>query len=128
MSFKKRHKVRKKKQRRLICHTDIKKSKQRRADTKPFLKDRCKVRTTQRRAAQVFFVDCYSIFLNPFTEDFDLPKRICLNGLFLFFFDKVRHFLIKIFNFGDVTKKRFFALSEASKSVFEKCCSTSFSK
>jgi hypothetical protein len=60
---------------------------------------------------------------NPFTGDFDLPKRICLNGLFWFSFDK-----IKIFNFGDVTKKSVFDLSDASKSVFEKCCSTSFSK
>jgi hypothetical protein len=31
--------------------------------------------------------------INPFTGDFDLPKRICLNGLFWFTFDKVRHFL-----------------------------------
>jgi hypothetical protein len=33
--------------------------------------------------------------INHFTGDFDLPKRICLNGLFLFFFDKIRHFLSK---------------------------------
>jgi hypothetical protein len=32
------------------------------------------------------------IFINPFTGDFDLPKRICLNGLIWFSFDKVRHF------------------------------------
>jgi hypothetical protein len=59
--FKNRHKVRKKTKRRLIFQTDInsEKKKQCRADTKSFLKDRCKVRTqmTQRRAAQVFFVD-----------------------------------------------------------------------
>jgi hypothetical protein len=39
-----------------------------------------------------------------FTGDFDLPKRICLNGLFWLSFDKGRLFFIKIFNFGDVTK------------------------
>jgi hypothetical protein len=47
------------------------------------------------------------LFLYPFTGYFDLPKRKCLNGLFWFFFDKVRHFLIKIFNFGNVTKECF---------------------
>jgi hypothetical protein len=67
-------------------------------------------------------------FLIPFTGDFDLPKRICLNGLFLFFFDKVRHFLSKFSTLVTSQKKVFFAVSEASKSVFEKCCSTSFSK
>jgi hypothetical protein len=100
---------------------------------------------------------------------FDLPKQKCLNGLFWFFFDKLRHFFIQIFNFGDVTKKvisargglgskglcgipykKFFkipkkplfvtfcrgdyksnfcsALSDASKCVFEKCCSRNFAK
>jgi hypothetical protein len=39
--------------------------------------------------------------------DFELPERIWLNELFWFSFDKVRHFVIKIFNFGDVTKKCF---------------------
>jgi hypothetical protein len=44
--FKNRHKVKKKTQRRLICQTNInsQKRKQRRVDTKSFLKDRCKVR------------------------------------------------------------------------------------
>jgi hypothetical protein len=69
-----------------------------------------------------------SVNLNPFTGDFDLPKRICLNGLFLFFFDKVRHFLSKFSILVTSQKKVFFALSEASKNVFEKCCSTSFFK
>jgi hypothetical protein len=64
---------------------------------------------------------------SPFTGDFDLPKQISLNGLFLFFFDKVRHFLTKFSTLVTSQKKVFFALSEASKSVFctfwsiEKC-------
>jgi hypothetical protein len=47
----------KKTQSRLICQTDInsEKRKQRWADKKSFMKDRCKVRTQMRRAAQVFF-------------------------------------------------------------------------
>jgi hypothetical protein len=66
--------------------------------------------------------------LNPFTRDFDLPMQICLNGLFWFSFDKVRHFLSKFATLVTSQKIVFFALSDASKSVFEKCCSTSFSK
>jgi hypothetical protein len=66
--------------------------------------------------------------INPFTGDIDLPKRICLNGLFFFFFDKVRHFLSKFSTLVTSQKKVFFALSEASKSVVEKCCCTSFFK
>jgi hypothetical protein len=61
-------------------------------------------------------------FFNPFTGDVDLLKRKFLNKLFWCFFDKVTHFLIKIFNFGDVTKKVFFALSEALRCFFEKSC------
>jgi hypothetical protein len=47
--------------------------------------------------------------VNPFTGDFDLPKRIRLNGFFFCSFSiKENTFFIKIFNFGDVTKKVFF--------------------
>jgi hypothetical protein len=42
-----------------------------------------------------FFSNSQKKKLNPFTGDFDLPKRIFLNGLFWFSFDKVRHFLSK---------------------------------
>jgi hypothetical protein len=52
--------------------------------------------------------------------DFDLPNRICLN--------RRKKFFIKIFNFGDVTLKVFFALSDASKCNFEKCCSINFAR
>jgi hypothetical protein len=73
--------------------------------------------------------DLFCIFfviglLNPFTGDFDLPKRICLNGLFWFSFDKVRQFLSKFSTLVTSQKKVLFALSDSSKSVFEKCCST----
>jgi hypothetical protein len=66
------------------------------------------------------------MFLNPFTGDFDLPKRICLNGLFWFSFDKVRHFISKFSTLVTSQKKVLFALSDASKSDFDKCSSTSF--
>jgi hypothetical protein len=33
---------------------------------------------------------------------------------------------LDLFNFGDVTKKEFFALSDVSISDFEKICSTKF--
>jgi hypothetical protein len=46
----------------------------------------------------------------------------------LVLFLKLRHFFIKIFNFGGVTKKVFIALSDALKFVFEKCCCTNFAK
>jgi hypothetical protein len=49
----------------------------------------------------------YLSMFNPFTRDFDLPKRICLNGLFLFFFDKVRHFLSKFSTLVTSQKKCF---------------------
>jgi hypothetical protein len=68
-----------------------------------------------------------SIF-DDFTGDFDLPKRICLNGLCWFSFDKVRNFLSKYSTLVTSQKKVFFALSDASKNVFEKYYSTSFSK
>jgi hypothetical protein len=59
--FKNRHEVRKKDTTsvNLSNRHKFRKKEQRRADTKSFLKDRCKVRTqmTQRRAAQLFFVD-----------------------------------------------------------------------
>jgi hypothetical protein len=44
----------------------------------------------------VFWKTYYSI-TNPFSGDFDLPNRICLNGLFWFSFDKVRHFFYQHF-------------------------------
>jgi hypothetical protein len=52
---------------------------------------------------------------NPFTGDFDLPKRKCLNGLFWLFFDKVRHFLLKFSTLVTSQQKVFFALSDASR-------------
>jgi hypothetical protein len=58
------------------------------------------------------------MIFNPFTGDFDLPKRIGLNGLFWFSFEKVRLYLSKF--------SKFFALSGASKCVFEKYCSINF--
>jgi hypothetical protein len=61
--------------------------------------------------------DFSEIFFNPF--NWDLPKRKRLNGLFWFFFDKVKYFL---------SKKVFFALSDASRCVFEKSCSRNFAK
>jgi hypothetical protein len=67
-------------------------------------------------------------FLDPFTGDFKLPKRICLNGLFWISFDKVRYFLSKLSTLVTSQKKVFFALSDASKWVFEKCCSINFAK
>jgi hypothetical protein len=42
---------------------------------------------------------------NPVTGDFDLPKRICLIGLFWFFVDKVRHFLLTFSNLVTSQKK-----------------------
>jgi hypothetical protein len=59
-----------------------------------------------------------------FTGDFDLPKRICSNGLFWYFLDKVSHFLIIIFKFGDV---EFFARYDGSICGFEKSL-TNFAK
>jgi hypothetical protein len=56
---------------------------------------------------------------NSFTGDIDLPKQQCSNAL-VFFFDKVRHFFIIIFNFVEVTNKVFFALSGASRCGFVK--------
>jgi hypothetical protein len=67
-----------------------------------------------------YFAFNFQFPIKPFTGDFNLPKRICLNGLFLFFFDKVRHFLSKFSTLVTSQKKVFFALSEASKSVFGK--------
>jgi hypothetical protein len=69
--------------------------------------------------------DFSEIFFNPF--NWDLPKRKRLNGLFWFFFDKVKYFLSK-FSICDATKKVFFALSDASRCVFEKSCSRNFAK
>jgi hypothetical protein len=63
-------------------------------------------------------------FFNPFTGDFNLPKRKYSNGIFGSF----STFFIKIFNFGDVTKKVFFALSDAPRCGFEKNCATDFAK
>jgi hypothetical protein len=59
------------------------------------------------------------LLINPFTGDFDLLRqlrRICLKGLFWFSFDIIRHFSSKFST--DVTKKVFFALSDASKMGF----------
>jgi hypothetical protein len=67
-----------------------------------------------------------SPIVNPFIGNFDLPERKCFNELLWFYFNKTRHIFIKIFNFGDVTKKVFFALSDASRCVFENSCSTNF--
>jgi hypothetical protein len=64
-----------------------------------------------------------SIF-NPFTGDFDMPKRKCSNGLFWFFFDKVRYILSKISTLV-ASQKMCFALSRCG---FEKICSTNFTK
>jgi hypothetical protein len=57
--------------------------------------------------------------VDPFTGDFDLPKRKCLNGFFKRLFKNVS---IKISNFGDL----FFALTDASRCGFEKKCSRNF--
>jgi hypothetical protein len=57
--------------------------------------------------------------LNPFTGDFDLPKRICLNELFLFFFDKVRHFLSK-FSTLVMSQKKCFLHFLKHRKVFSK--------
>jgi hypothetical protein len=58
-------------------------------------------------------------FINPFTWDFDLPKQTCLNGLFWFFFDKVRHFY-QHFQLSTVTKKSFFLHFLMHRDVFLK--------
>jgi hypothetical protein len=47
------------------------------------------------------------IFKEAFTGDFDLPKRICLNGLFWCSFDKVRHFLSRFSTLVTSQKKDF---------------------
>jgi hypothetical protein len=64
----------------------------------------------------------------PFTGNFDVPKQKCLNELFWFFLDKVRHYLTKFSTLVTSQKKGIFALSDASKCVFEKCCYTNFAK
>jgi hypothetical protein len=62
-----------------------------------------------------------------FTGDFHRFK--CgLSGLFWFSFGKVRHCLSKFSTLVTSQNKVFFALSDASKFVFEKFCSTNFAK
>jgi hypothetical protein len=61
----------------------------------------------------IFFVKYFYQLINPFTGDFDLPERICLNRLFWFFFDKVRHILSKFSTLVVTKKKIFIALSDA---------------
>jgi hypothetical protein len=61
--------------------------------------------------AFIFVRNCKMVkflhILNSFTGDFDLPKRICFNGLFWFSFDKVRHFLSKFSTLVTSQKKCF---------------------
>jgi hypothetical protein len=70
----------------------------------------------------------FSFHISPFTGDFDLLKRICLNGLFWISFNKTRHLLSKFSTLVTSQKKMFFALFTASKSVFEKYYSIISSK
>jgi hypothetical protein len=61
------------------------------------------------------------------TGDFDVTKRKCLNKFFWFFLDKVRYFLTT-FSTLVASHKVVFALSDASRCVFEKSFSTNFAK
>jgi hypothetical protein len=71
---------------------------------------------------KISIFDDFRFFFNPFTGDFDLPKRICLNGLCWFSFNKVRHFLSKFSTLMTSQKKCFLHF------LMQKCYSTSFSK
>jgi hypothetical protein len=70
---------------------------------------RCFPKKVLGLAIRLFHSTYFHLAVYPFIGDFDLPKRICLNGFFLFFFDKVRHLTSQ--------NKVFFALSEASRCV-----------
>jgi hypothetical protein len=52
--------------------------------------------------------------------DFDLPKWICLNGLFWFSFDKVRHFLSKFSTLVKSQKNGFFCTFWCIQMWFQK--------
>jgi hypothetical protein len=69
--------------------------------------DACRYTAGKEYTYWFFQVLSGSVNINPFTEDFDLPKRKSLNWFFLFFFDKVRHFLSKFSTLVALQKKCF---------------------
>jgi hypothetical protein len=64
--------------------------------------------------------------LNPFTGNFNLPKRKCLNGPYWFFFDEIINFFNHNFQLWWCQKKVFNELSDPSRCDYKKNYPTNF--